>query len=1205
MGLTVAMTRMGGASPAARRRSRGLRGRVEDVFLEGLEGDFLGVQCYTGQRVGPDGPVEAPAEVERTQMGYEFQPEALEPAIRRAAEVTGLPVLVTENGLGTDDDTRRVEFIERALRGVEACLRDGIDVRGYFYWSLFDNFEWVFGYRPTFGLVAVDRATQDALRQAERPPARRDRAHGRPGLGAVPAAQRADGPCQRIREEQRVRVGDGAVALGEQVPPVGNARRQRADGLAGRGRRREHALDGRRVQRVAELARDPSEVVRSKWPIQSRSMPSTAAISWAFSAPAAVSICAISNCSRLAVREAGGEPVRHVVGVVDADAARAERWEARELGELPRLLCRLRHRDHHADCPEVERPRDEVALRPGDAHERRHAASARCRQELAHRLDAPAGVLHVEEDEVGAGRCRQPRHAARRELEAHESGERATVGQQRLERVVAHRPQRTPRLRAVGRYPRRLPRRRRCLGLSPHPPSPRESHAEPRADAAMTTPLRDPARVDAEIDALAESSFAFLERLVAEPSTLGGEAGAQAVVAAELERIGFAVELLEVPEAIGTDTLAGVPQLSYAGRPVVVGRLAAGDGPTLLCNAHVDVVPAETPERWSTGPFTPTRRDGWLYGRGAGDMKCGFAMVLLAVEALRRAEPGAIGGTLAFVSAIEEECTGNGTLAALRAGVLGDAVVLPEPTGLEILVGGSGVLWCDFAVSGRAGHAHDAQSGANPILACLALVDALRALEIELNAARGEGEEHCAINVGTISGGDWRSSSPTGARLGVRVGFPAEWDVAAAQRAVREALERATSAPGWPAGRERDAQLRRLPRGRLRASIPEHALVRSVADAHEAVHGNRPQPFRLASTTDARHYLNELAMPGALLRAAGAQHPRRGRGGGAREHRRRRAHAHALHPRIHALRRGDMPTIRANGLDLAYQIDGDGPETLVLVNGLADTKESWEAQVPAFAERYRVDQLRQPRHRRVADTARPVHDGADGRRPRRARRRARPRAVPPARRLDGRDDRPGVRDRPRRPPALGGVRAAPTPGRARSACACSSAGASSCRTSASASRSARSCCGRSRRSSSSSARTSCRGRGPSMAANPQPSSRTWRSCSRSRRTTRAGASRAVTCPSLTLVGEEDLIIYPKLSRRLHDELPRLHLGRGAGRARLPVGVPGRLQRRRAVVPRGGRAAIVGWRSPCAGGEGRRRPPSGDRLGAFSGPSRSA
>ena len=95
-----------------------------------------------------------------TQMGYEFWPEALEGTIRRAWEKTGgLPVYVTENGIGTDDDDVRIEYVDRALAGVRRCLDDGIDVRGYFYWSLLDNFEWVLGYGPTFGLVAVDRET--------------------------------------------------------------------------------------------------------------------------------------------------------------------------------------------------------------------------------------------------------------------------------------------------------------------------------------------------------------------------------------------------------------------------------------------------------------------------------------------------------------------------------------------------------------------------------------------------------------------------------------------------------------------------------------------------------------------------------------------------------------------------------------------------------------------------------------------------------------------------------------------------------------------------------------------------------------------------------------------------------------------------------------------------------------------------------------
>jgi beta-glucosidase len=135
---------------------------TEDVFLEAARGDdYIGVQTYTRLLFGPDGMRGPEPGVPTTQMGYEFWPEALEATIRRAWEVTRhVPVLVTENGIATTDDRERIAYVERALRGVLACLRDGLDVRGYFYWSLLDNFEWVFGYRPVFGLIAVDRATQ-------------------------------------------------------------------------------------------------------------------------------------------------------------------------------------------------------------------------------------------------------------------------------------------------------------------------------------------------------------------------------------------------------------------------------------------------------------------------------------------------------------------------------------------------------------------------------------------------------------------------------------------------------------------------------------------------------------------------------------------------------------------------------------------------------------------------------------------------------------------------------------------------------------------------------------------------------------------------------------------------------------------------------------------------------------------------------------
>ena len=142
---------------------RAYRRDMEDVFLEAASGDdFVGVQCYSRTRFGPDGMLGPEDGVRLTQMGYEFWPEALAATIRRAWDVArAVPILVTENGISTDDDAERIEFVGRALRGVLDCLRDGIDVRGYVYWSLLDNFEWIFGYRPTFGLVAVDRETQE------------------------------------------------------------------------------------------------------------------------------------------------------------------------------------------------------------------------------------------------------------------------------------------------------------------------------------------------------------------------------------------------------------------------------------------------------------------------------------------------------------------------------------------------------------------------------------------------------------------------------------------------------------------------------------------------------------------------------------------------------------------------------------------------------------------------------------------------------------------------------------------------------------------------------------------------------------------------------------------------------------------------------------------------------------------------------------
>ncbi len=147
------------AVPGYEERMESFRAEMEDKYLLSREGDdYVGVQCYTKLILGPDGVVAHP-DGEVTDMGYLFWPQCVEYTVTRASTMSTLPIIVTENGIGTADDAQRIRYLDEALQGLHRLLDEGLDVRGYFQWSLLDNFEWSLGYRPKFGIVAVDRIT--------------------------------------------------------------------------------------------------------------------------------------------------------------------------------------------------------------------------------------------------------------------------------------------------------------------------------------------------------------------------------------------------------------------------------------------------------------------------------------------------------------------------------------------------------------------------------------------------------------------------------------------------------------------------------------------------------------------------------------------------------------------------------------------------------------------------------------------------------------------------------------------------------------------------------------------------------------------------------------------------------------------------------------------------------------------------------------
>ncbi|MGO9457345.1 MAG: glycoside hydrolase family 1 protein [Acidimicrobiales bacterium] len=159
VGLTLSMEEMV-ADPDGQEVRDLAEAILENAFLDATtDDDFVGVQAYERRVFGPVGPLEPGPGTRLTQTGFEFRPEVVEYAVRRAFQHTGLPVMVTESGIATARDEERIKYLTGALQGVHRCLDDGIDVQGYFVWSLLDSYEWTRGYNSTYGLFAVDRTT--------------------------------------------------------------------------------------------------------------------------------------------------------------------------------------------------------------------------------------------------------------------------------------------------------------------------------------------------------------------------------------------------------------------------------------------------------------------------------------------------------------------------------------------------------------------------------------------------------------------------------------------------------------------------------------------------------------------------------------------------------------------------------------------------------------------------------------------------------------------------------------------------------------------------------------------------------------------------------------------------------------------------------------------------------------------------------------
>ncbi len=257
------------------------------------------------------------------------------------------------------------------------------------------------------------------------------------------------------------------------------------------------------------------------------------------------------------------------------------------------------------------------------------------------------------------------------------------------------------------------------------------------------------------------------------------ERALQELLALRLEQRGASIDLFE-PDG---ERLAGKPLvppgLDFVGRPQLIARLAgAGGGRSLVLNGHIDVVPAETEDGWTSPPREPEVRDGLLYGRGTCDMKGGIAAMTVAAEAL--ADLGVLAGDLIVATNTDEESSGAGGVALVERGLHADGAIVTEPTGLDVWTCCRGSNYMAITIPGRAGHAEIAhppwrQGGAvNPVERSGVVLDALRALRRRWadDPALTHPRLSCPDLVPTIvRAGDWPVTIPGSCELVVGAMF--------------------------------------------------------------------------------------------------------------------------------------------------------------------------------------------------------------------------------------------------------------------------------------------------------------------------------------------------------------------------------------------------------------------------------------------------
>jgi len=391
----------------------------------------------------------------------------------------------------------------------------------------------------------------------------------------------------------------------------------------------------------------------------------------------------------------------------------------------------------------------------------------------------------------------------------------------------------------------------------------------------------------------------LLADLVRIPSLTGEEFNAQRFVANHLQKLGLEVSSWEPDVKELFDKFPHVAQypshwqhdlilpyrilptyedliasgkidiLNYARRPNVTAIWKGfGGGRSLILNGHIDTVTIEPLDEWTHDPYGAEIEDGRMYGRGVSDMKSGIVAALMAMECLIEAGVR-LRGDVIFESVVNEEHSGNGTLACVARGITADAAIITEPTKNHIRLGSAGSVCWGVKIAGRsrptgARWSGREQNGISAIEKIPRIIDSLLAMEQKIN--RNCRHPHLpeqnpfSLVMGRVRGGHYDGVTASECILNGTAYFGSEvGSVQEVMAHIRTAVSEGSKTDPWLMEMPPDVFF-------LHHDDPcdieeDASIIQVLSDAAEKILGHKPPRYRGTAACDMRHLINQAGIP--------------------------------------------------------------------------------------------------------------------------------------------------------------------------------------------------------------------------------------------------------------------------------------------------------------------------------------------------------